>query len=79
MSTIAPSRGLSLWVVYDHPRDFPDHYVARRWVNGRAQLSPDDVVKCGNLQLVRVAMEAKGLTRIDRDPSDDPKILEVWL
>ena len=22
---------LSMWVVYDHPSDFPDRYVARLW------------------------------------------------
>lgn len=23
---------LSMWVIYDHPKDFPDHFVARQWM-----------------------------------------------
>jgi hypothetical protein len=72
---------LWIWVVYDHPRDHPDHYVARAQriltdgsleVSGTAFSSP-------NLEDIRAYMEAKGLVRMERHDEDDPVILETWI
>jgi hypothetical protein len=24
--------GLAMWTIYDHPKDFPEHFVARKWL-----------------------------------------------
>jgi hypothetical protein len=71
---------LSIWVIYDHPRDFPDRFVARRHVcTGPDQGPTDDIVTSKNLKQLRVAMERRYLTKLDRHPSDDPVIIETWL
>jgi len=74
---------LSLWVVYDHPFDMPEHVVARRHqvdANGLAVETPNMIVG-DTLEDVREQLPA-GLRMIPpelRDPNDDPNIVEVWL
>lgn len=68
--------GLSVWVIYDHPKDFPGYFAARMWVNN----TPTETMIFGTtLEDVRGKLEDLGLVRIDRDPSDDPCIVESWL
>ena len=31
---------LSMWTVYDHPSDFPDLFIARRWEVGEGLKEP---------------------------------------
>jgi hypothetical protein len=68
--------GLTIWVVYDHPLDWPDHYVARRW---DGELPTEDLVVTFDLELLREHLADKGLARLDRRRNDDPVILETWL
>lgn len=72
---------LWIWVIYDHPSDFPDMYVARAQriladgsleVDGTAFASP-------KLEDLRAYMEAKHLVRMARHDEDDPVILETWI
>jgi hypothetical protein len=76
------SRCLSMWVVYDHPKDFPDHYVARQWLVRAASVSPTtSVVQSDDLETIREMM----LTQMGKHcigrcyDGDDPKIVEVWI
>jgi hypothetical protein len=71
-----PPAGLPIWVVYDHPSDWPEHYVARLW---DGELPTDDLVLTFDLGLLRKHLAGKGLTRLDRQAADDPKIVETWL
>lgn len=68
---------LSIWTVYDHPKDFPDCFVARRF-NGKTSQPTDDIIT-GSLDIIRQSMELCALHRMPREPVDDPKIVEVWL
>lgn len=71
-----PDDRLSVWTVYDHPRDWPDYYVAREWKLDE----PTDNFECyRDLERLRRAMQTKGLVRLERNPGDDPVILETWL
>ena len=65
-----------MWVVYDHPRDMPHSFVARRWINGEA--SPDMMIG-PDLELIRTMLEQRGLTPLCRNEEDDPVILETWI
>ena len=67
---------LKCWVVYDHPADLPDYFIARLFVEGKPTGS---FVQGKALELIRMAMLQMGLSCIPRDPSDDPVILETWL
>lgn len=65
-----------MWVVYDHPTDFPDHFVARRWDGLQAT---DDTIKSDQLGTVRFALRQLGLVCLARQEGDDRNIVEVWL
>ena len=66
---------LELWVIYDHPSDFPDCFVARKWLNN----TPTATFITGNsLEELRVAIP-QGLVCLPRDKHDDVKIVETWI
>jgi hypothetical protein len=72
---------LSIWVVYDHPLDWPDYYVARRHVALPASIAgpTDEMILDKNLDRIRRDMQQRGLVKLDRFPEDDPKIMETWI
>lgn len=73
---------LYMWTVYDHPTDMPDKFVARLFAIARLSPTPsptETVIVADALDDLRGAMRKRGLTCLARDPSDDPKIVEVWL
>lgn len=65
----------SIWVVYESPPDFPDKYVARRLILGRAT---GDFVVGDTLLDVRSKLP-KGLFRMERSDRDDPSVRESWI
>lgn len=71
-----PAPGLPIWVVYDHPTDWPDHFVARLWVGERPT---GDMLLAFDIEVIRQTLAEKGLTRLDRMEGDDPNIAETWL
>lgn len=75
-----PDTDLPLWVVYDHPTDYPDHYVARQHLVGPEGQKPTDrMMAHPELGPIRVALENMGLICVVRNPEDDPVIVETWL
>jgi len=66
-------------VVYNHPKDFPEGFIARLHlaVDGRT-LPTAAVQRAGTLAELRDLLP-RGLVRIARNPQDDPVILETWL
>ncbi len=67
--------GFVAWVIYDHPKDHPSHFVLRRWVNG----TPDrEAILCDTIQQAWDEMP-RGLVKLQRDRCDDPVILETWI
>jgi hypothetical protein len=70
---------VSGWTVFDHPRDYPDVFVARRWVARRGEVVPThDMFTADSLAELRALLPA-GLICVPRMPWDDTKIVEVWL
>jgi hypothetical protein len=67
---------LSIWTVYDHPSDFPDRFVARRFVLDQPT---EDYLYSEDIGSLRAVLMARGLTKLHRHPSDDPVIMETWL
>jgi len=67
---------LIMWVVYDHPSDFPDYYVARKWI---MEDPTGEIIMATTLQGVEDKLRDWGLTCMTRMDEDDPKILSVWL
>lgn len=69
---------LSLWTVYRRPLDHPDSFVARRW-EIHPEIAPTaDVLLAHDLEALR-EMLPSGLVRLDRQPTDDPVIVESWV
>lgn len=66
---------LLLWVVYENPKDYPGSFVARPGVTGGMACA---VLLADTLDELRADLPP-GLTRLERDPTDDPVIVEVWL
>lgn len=66
------------YTVYDHPTDYPDKFVIRRFDNEEPTQS---VWLADTLQEARLIIEfvAPGLVRFPRQPADDRKIVETWL
>ena len=66
---------VTLWTVYKHPRDYPDKFVARKFVLDK----PTSEILIGNtLEEIRTLLP-KGLTRMERDENDKPVIVETWI
>jgi hypothetical protein len=71
-------------IIYDHPTDYPDHFVVRRHelqCGGGGKPEPtNDVWLTKTLPEARdtVLFQYPNLVRVPRHPKDDPKIIEVW-
>jgi hypothetical protein len=73
------THGLRIWTVYDHPSDFPDCFIARlSLVAADGVVVTDETVTAPTLEDLRSRLPF-GLYRLDRNPADDPVIVEVWL
>jgi hypothetical protein len=70
---------LPVFVITDHPTDWPDFYVARL----RLALPKDTpmplVIMDRDLERLQETMQALGLTKLMRSPEDDPVIVETWI
>lgn len=79
----AAQRGmLSTWTIYDHPRDFPHSFVARRFESGKGNPDPvptSDIIAGTKLEALRDCFHRAGLVALARAEADDPVVVEVWL
>ena len=72
-------RHLNQWVIYDHPKDYPDNFVVRRWEVSPGRCQPtEDVSLHVTLEESRKSIP-NWTYRIPRFEEDDPTIVEVWL
>jgi len=70
---------LPIWTVYDHPRDYPTHFVARKFLSLPKPEPTGEVIADTDLNRLRGVLTQWGLTCLQRMPGDDPVILETWL
>jgi hypothetical protein len=66
---------LELWTVYDSPIDLPGRFVARKWLLDQPT---NELLQDKTLEGLRAKLP-QGLTRLERSPQDDPKIVETWI
>jgi hypothetical protein len=71
---------LTMWTIYERPKDFPGGFVVRPWTLTRGGRGPVP----GAAYTARSLEEARGhvppgLYRQDRAPDDDGAIVETWL
>jgi hypothetical protein len=67
---------VKLYVIYDHPRDFPLWFVCRIFHGELAE--PHAWAFTRTLEEMRARLPA-GLYNLGRQPEDDPAIAEVWI
>jgi hypothetical protein len=79
-SADAIKRGaLSIWTIYDRPRDHPEGFIARRFevADGEPTATKDTI--CGKLEDIQQAFWKAGLVKLSRNDDDEPQIVENWL
>ena len=69
--------GPLLYVVYDHPLDFPEWYVCRIWIGSLP--SHDVLMKSKTLEAIQIELTSRGLYNLGRHAQDDQRIAEVWI
>lgn len=71
---------LEMYVIYDHPLDYPNHWVTRRWeVYRNADPEPTEAFTLhATLEAARSAVPP-GKHRIQAMSEDDPTIIETWV
>ena len=68
---------LPLYVVYDHPKDFPPGFVVRRWLNDTP--TEEALLFKTLLEARDFASDKGGRACLARFDEDDPVIVEVWM
>jgi hypothetical protein len=77
--SISADGNLVFWVIYRHPRDYPDKWVLRGQEITKAGVKAQQgCFVADTLEEVR-AQVPLGNTRLARHPDDEPAIYEVWL
>jgi hypothetical protein len=66
---------LELWVIFDHPKDYPNYFVVRVFLNNQPT---DRAFLCNSLESARKVIPSDKFC-IQRDPNDDPVIVETWI
>jgi ABC-type sulfate transport system substrate-binding protein len=70
------------YTIYDHPADYPEYWVVRRFqiVFGGIEAG-SEVYLCTSLEQARAVIDglAPDLVCLTRDASDAPSIVESWL
>lgn len=74
----AQEQPLTMFTIYERPKDYPRHFVVRKWTSTAGEPSP------GECQLADSLDEARKLVpwqciRLDRMAADDPFIVETWI
>lgn len=67
---------LSIYTVYKNPSDYKNKFVVRHFMNDIPERVP--LIVADTLEEARKAIP-DGMYRMDRQPDDDPVILEVWI
>lgn len=73
---------LRIYVIYEKPTDFPNHFVCRGQYTDleTQQISTDNCALVSeNADYLRKELVGMGLTKIERHPNDDPVIMETWI
>jgi hypothetical protein len=77
----AAKRGrLTIWTVYERPRDYPCGFIVRAFeISSTGPQPTGHVIKCLDLEPIREKLQRAGLTRLMRDEKDEPQIVESWI
>lgn len=75
--TEAKKRYPPMWVIYDHPTDYPDNVVVRLWYGEAPTM---EVSVHSDVVGARAQCALNGASMpLSRGANDDPKIVETWI
>ena len=66
---------MEIYVIYKHPMDYPDKFVARKFIFDQPT---EEVILENTLEKLREKLPF-GLTCVERYENDDPVIVETWI
>jgi len=71
---------LAVWVIYDHPKDFPQGYVLRaQYVMDDSSIKADAIAWYADDPDKLRSILPPGLFKLMPAPQDDVTIMETWL
>lgn len=71
---------LEMWTIYDHPSDFPDCFVARRFlIYAGGPVATTETISESDLETLRHHFEFTGWSCLQRQDGDDSVIVESWV
>lgn len=70
-----------IYAIYDHPKDYPDMFVCRRWqlIDGVNTPDWEPEMLCQDVDRIREMLTHMGLVKLMPPEGEDPVILETWL
>ncbi|RYX80903.1 hypothetical protein EON83_26535 [bacterium] len=68
-----------LYVIYDHPADYPNHYVVRQFYITKEGPHPAKAATLHDTLEAARATIPHGMKNLGRQPDDDPILSEVWM
>ncbi len=71
--------GEYVYAVYDHPLDFPDDFVVRKFSTSTNEPDKELTVKSKSLVEIHQELTKMKLVYIGRMQNDDPVIIECWI
>lgn len=70
---------MDVWAIYDHPADFPRHFVVRAWMlRGRGRTQPARAILADTIDAARAEIP-RGRVRLPAMAGDDPSLCETWV
>lgn len=69
---------LVIWTIYLNPLDAPGKFVLRPWTIRDGKPVPGEARIYEDLDEAR-AQVPPGLSRLDRNPVDEPQVVESWI
>jgi hypothetical protein len=74
---LARERMPPIWVIYERPTDFPEHFVVRVWWGETPE--PVACLAATLFEARDLAIEAGACMRMERSEKDAPCIVETWI
>lgn len=74
---------LLMWVIYEKPSDYPEHFVVRRWtldfIESRVDQTAGEVTVFDSLDDARASLPEGAYLVQGKGQDSDPVICEVWM
>ena len=68
------------WTIYEHPKDYPEHFVVREFtLSLEGPVPSKDVHLFPSLGAAREPLLKSHFYRLGRMPADEPQIVETWI